>query len=475
MIRCRRWFCPRVVTTALTGIVLCSAPVLTPGGGLLAQATAPLGNQQMQQCVSTNWRPSSSVIVPDSSQRSFLSGQFDLAVRSGTAYVMGTLLDKETAKPAVPKPFLARRLDGRDLGAPPAGSVFAYPRGSVDVAGRLHVLWAEQTEPDTFSFGMPLFGRVMYAQYRRGQWTAAEEVYRAPRVMWYVNASSIVQDASGTMHISFPVHDRTKGFPFVVYLRSGPEGWHVTEFTRPFDANTQYGGGGLYPALAVASRGRVSMGLIGTVQHPRPPGGRRVPDSNSVFFMRSTDGGDTWTEPLLVSLSGMNQASDLQIAATGADTLHLAWGKNLSGGYQAQVAWHAVSTDGGTTWSKPAEIPVPIKGRYRPENFRFYRRGPGSPLHLAFLVQDRTGGSEVMDNRIYHTWWNGRQWATAEPLRPETQVMGFDIGVERDGRLHLVWESRDAPDTGNPQATVNRIHHATRLLCPGPPAGSSGQ
>ena len=254
-------------------------------------------------------------------------------------------------------------------------------------------------------------------------------------------------DASGTLHLSFGAFDRAKGGPIVVYVRSAPEGWHITELNRPEEGETGiHPAGSLYTRLAFGERGEVWLGFVAGARDLSEAPGMRTPDANSVFVTRSKDGGMTWEKPILVSRSGRNQATELQIAVTGQDTLHLVWGKNLRGSHAPQVVWHAVSADGGATWSDPGEIGGAYELPFGPLNPRFFRRGPGYPLHLAFRARSQGTGTD--ESRIYYTWWNGTAWAPPQPLRPERSVVGFDVEVGADGGLHLLWENRPADATG---------------------------
>lgn len=469
MIRRQRPFGQAVITAILASLTLLSVGALAPLGQSDGQAQAGPAARHASTCAHVEWlTPPAWSFAPDIS-RGRTVGRLDLVLGPKAAYALGTLLVQNTAKPALPRPLVARRVGGGDLGSPPGGSAFIYPRAAVDAAGTLHMFWAEPVGEDPRPVGMPLLGRVLYARHQGGRWSVAEEVYQAPRLNWFEIASDVVIDASGTLHLTFGAFNMAKGGPVLVYVRSTPQGWRTAEVIRRSEGGEGIQPvGGLYTRLAVSLGGEVSLGFVAPARDLSEGAGMRTPDTNSVFVMRSNDGGITWGKPILVSRSGRNQATELQIAATGKDTLHLVWGKNLSGSYAPQVVWHAVSADGGATWSDPSEIPAPAGLAFGQLNPRFFRRGPGYPLHLAFRARgQRTGaGTETDESRIYHTWWNGRAWAPPQPLRPERFVAGFDVAVGADGRLHLLWEHNQAERTGALQSGRGTISYATRPLCP---------
>jgi hypothetical protein len=87
--------------------------------------------------------------------------------------------------------------------------------------------------------------------------------------------------------------------------------------------------------------------------------------TSRIFVSSSSDGGDTWTEPVLVSgaQSGVQGASP----AVGPDgTLYASWCSPCSGG--AARIWVNRSTDAGATWGSPVQaatltgLPSPLPG-----------------------------------------------------------------------------------------------------------------
>ena len=78
--------------------------------------------------------------------------------------------------------------------------------------------------------------------------------------------------------------------------------------------------------------------------------------NNGVFFVRSTDGGLTFSNPMKVS-DGVHGNQFCDVTVTRSGDVYLAWRQFESAdGHQGNAAMYAKSTDGGRSFSRPAEI-----------------------------------------------------------------------------------------------------------------------
>ena len=85
--------------------------------------------------------------------------------------------------------------------------------------------------------------------------------------------------------------------------------------------------------------------------------GNDVNDSASIYYIRSTDYGRTWSNKLKLSESiALNQGAAL--AAQG-NTVLAVWRQFDKNNNQADSFAYARSTNGGVSWSKPATVPLP--------------------------------------------------------------------------------------------------------------------
>ena len=151
--------------------------------------------------------------------------------------------------------------------------------------------------------------------------------------------------------------------------------------------------------------------------------------------MRSSDGGDTWTEPVRVSLSGEQPAGYAQVLASQG-RLHAVWLKYRSPDVieGAETLWHATSDDDGLTWSAPNKVEAP--GRDRIYGFDAIADHYGR-LHVVFFG---TPGVGYSDGRLYETIWNCDHWSEPHALLGRSSVEEApSLALDERGQLHLVW------------------------------------
>lgn len=84
-----------------------------------------------------------------------------------------------------------------------------------------------------------------------------------------------------------------------------------------------------------------------------------VNEGRGIYVTQSSDGED-WTEPLLAvdaAAAGWSQVDNPRLAVTNYEHLHLLWTRgNVIGDGDRQRLYYARSDDGGQSWSEPAEV-----------------------------------------------------------------------------------------------------------------------
>jgi len=149
------------------------------------------------------------------------------------------------------------------------------------------------------------------------------------------------------------------------------------------------------------------------------------PGLDSVFFIRSTDGGETWSEPFLVDERRPEDPTDalgpnkINMLVNGND-LNVTWG--ASHAEEQCTQYYRQSTDGGATWSEPQAvfeggIDCPVNGRLALGNDG-----------LLFLI------TTTEDDNVYMQAQDGDEWSRPQPqtpldhfTNPETyRVVDFD-------------------------------------------------
>jgi hypothetical protein len=155
------------------------------------------------------------------------------------------------------------------------------------------------------------------------------------------------------------------------------------------------------------------------------PGGR---GSLGLYYSRSEDGGDTWSNANLVSESSL---ADSQIFSIGSQVLHRLWQEAGSG-----AVWHNYSTDNGARWSRAERIPA-LSGISGTPGAVIDRSGR---LHV-FAAVEQTGGDLVLQ----HWTREGAVWRAQESFSlgsSTTQlVTGISAAIDPQGQLGLLVHS----------------------------------
>jgi hypothetical protein len=147
---------------------------------------------------------------------------------------------------------------------------------------------------------------------------------------------SLVVSQQGTLRLYIAYHDNSTGTYQPYLLRTKKK----TKFRAPQNL-TPGGSAGFSPRLGLASDGQLNLVYGDTTGNAR-----------RVRFMRSTDDGATFSDPVTVSGDSAN-AFEPEIAMTPGDAINVAWEDVADG---AGVILFARSTDGGATFSAPKQV-----------------------------------------------------------------------------------------------------------------------
>lgn len=374
------------------------------------------------------------------------------AGRGREVFIVGnTLAEGRTGEPAAEEfGFVGWRLLYRsakmvplvlDIGSPTPTRSFIYPAAAVDTAGRLHVLWAEHTSAvaATRPAGqMPNRLTTLWnATYEAGRWTKPSQVASFERILWDPSShSSFIATADGGIAIAMPIYDRGRGG--IAYAHWNGSQWRVS--TVPLSLPTEPA----YVSLAQQNPGTIIIAYIAAATDVP------IRDENSVFSVRSQDGGKTWAAPNLVSRSGLTPAFEPQLLTSGS-AVSLMWAQSNTRGLTTDVIHSTRSADQGNHWIEPLTLAASgardvhgfvVCGR----TWVVFEQGDmrQSALHLAQV--DRGG------------------WSKTSVLFPQLLSYAPNVAVDRSGCVHMVWVSakRDSVrfDTGTrpprPVATYSR-------------------
>lgn len=140
---------------------------------------------------------------------------------------------------------------------------------------------------------------------------------------------------------------------FNAVIQRSSDGGKTWTKVDPISPNFPFGG--VYSAPIVAEPGGALDVLYW--QHPTDPGTRLV-SPGAQYFIRSTDGGTTWSSPVLVGAKTGTIALqtwwiDGSLDVDPAGTIYAAWDIQRSG---RDTGWLAWSRDGGKHWSSPLQV-----------------------------------------------------------------------------------------------------------------------
>jgi hypothetical protein len=187
------------------------------------------------------------------------------------------------------------------------------------------------------------------------------------------------------------------------------------------------GGPPAYSSIAVGGDRRLYVAYVDADRSVRS-------DGNSVFLVRSPDAGRTWLQPQLISRSGANRATQVQVIAGPDGTVHLVWAQNLSGGLLPEVVRHVSSSDAGETWSSADDIDVP-------DGFGVLHGvadGCGG-VHMAYeVVVEPEAEDEPERGQLWYARWAGRWTSLAQPF-DDLNSTEAALAASPDGSPRLVW------------------------------------
>ncbi len=152
---------------------------------------------------------------------------------------------------------------------------------------------------------------------------------------------------------------------------------------------------------------------------------------NAIWFCRSTDGGETFSEPLRVS-TGAGRATESSITVDSANRIHVVWVDESNGDFQI---FYSRSTDDGQSFSEPRdasndageEFHKPCVAASGESVYIAYQQDSGRSRQV-LLVNSSDGGVSFSD---------AEQVSQADPNRgrAHSPALAFD----KSGRLHIVW------------------------------------
>jgi hypothetical protein len=161
-------------------------------------------------------------------------------------------------------------------------------------------------------------------------------------------------------------------------------------------------------------------------------------------YTRSTDGGQTWSEPKLFSAPERTNAQMAAASDNGSGVLAV-WRPTTID--QVFFAW---STDSGLTWTRALAIPGFYARPYNDTLFDAYDMATDSAGNIHLVAVGRlmpASPGDVLPLGVYHLVWDGAVWATPEPIAVYEPGAGLPeypkLAISEGNQLHVVWFVRE--------------------------------
>lgn len=299
----------------------------------------------------------------------------------------------------------------------PAKSMIMVPEGEE----RLHVLWGQPASNLPGSRSEALF----YARYEEGEWSRPQSVLSSPQGI--AEDPAAVASPDGRLLVVWSGGEAGEiYFSSVESARSAlTDSWSAPQLLPGVMR------AGSSPDILVDNQGGIYVAYAIPLNEQR-----------GIYLTRSTDGGQTWSEPVRVfdaQAAGWAMVDDPELAWTEDGNLYVTWTRlTLPSGTGSLGLFFSRSGDGGATWSQAEAIsdkPVvwsSLHGIGERTVHRLWQEVSGGRLNLWHEVSVDSGAS----------------WNRVSPVSIFGETAGFPaLTQDRAGRMHLLQLVRNAPES----------------------------
>ncbi len=262
----------------------------------------------------------------------------------------------------------------------------------------------------------------------------------------YASWPQLQQDASGRLYLTYAIAINEERGIYLTTSTDRGQSWEIPELI--FDAAGQGLNSIDHPSLVVTPEGSLHLAWAET-----SISGNQVPQG--IFYMNSTDGGLTWSDPLVLAGPG----NDWPRVVLSGSQIHLLYAQ---GSTDRATLWERTRPLTGDAWSPAARIPG-WNEISLPFGATVDGMGEQSSLHLV--------GVDPEDGSYYYSLWHENNWSSVEKV---TQSYGRNPGRGllattrlQGGKLVVAWLSQvdeNGSQTTGAAEKVNQLFINTRSI-----------
>ncbi len=312
----------------------------------------------------------------------------------------------------------------RSWSMPVALGAYWFPDVAVDGSGRVHAVW---------SSGADGFDTVMYAANSAGNWSRPVDIAAMRQIAGGSEASrpALLMDDRNVLQLTY--RDTT------VYYNQAPAGGAgVPVYWRAPLAIDE----GYFSRMVQDRQGVLHLIFTQNVQTE----GCRV--CYHVFYMRSSDDGLVWSDPIDISVQ-LTGAAKPQLIVDAQDNLHVVWESGYGGSYgqltDPTTVMYAASYDGGDSWTRPVQLD-PTRGASTAamaRNVTIAEDGNGHLVAVWWAIPEDVVYYQLSRNA-------GLTWSLPAPVPNvlgiwalyQSRLDSYATAVDSAGRVHLVMAGR---------------------------------
>lgn len=332
---------------------------------------------------------------------------------------------------------------------PPPGRdtlTYSFPQVALDDNGTLHMVWMEP-DPDALEEASERsrdgiharpgeYDGIYYAHFTDTGWSRPSLIFEGLVDMIAQKPPAFFVDDNQVLHLQFD-NMLSREETDVTYLRYDGESW--VDRSPIVEIAT-------YSTLERDKEGRLYLVYVAPVKDGPP---------DQLFIKWSDDGGETWSESHATHAGQVEKANRprLHIDASSG-TLHLLWGQQMGDSVFRAHVLHSTSSDGGRTWTEPANVGASEEGA-----FRHLRTAldPCGGLHAVY----HTMNHDEKRGMVHYTQWQDGTWSDPEEWMPDMHHHLPALHVGPEGALHLFLSVRETHDWTIPPTPL----HTARGPC----------